>query len=204
MQRLNYTELLSCAISKLLSLLKSDYFCGMCKIAYKISAILLCGLLIYNSLGYFWVLSAMRIAVRQQKWSQLSSLPEQELSIFSFEKSDRSRIKVLNKREIFVDGILYDIVRKVEKGGKTIYYCSPDIKEQSLIAKTRLFNSQQHQMPTKNTASLIVEKIIKTAVIQEIKHLITTNYTIDLFNFSFLPISGPFFRILLPPPKTSC
>jgi hypothetical protein len=176
----------------------------MCKIAYKISAILLCGLLIYNSLGYFWVLSAMRIAVRHQKWTQLSSLPEHELSVFSFTKSENSRIKVLNKREVFVDGILYDVVRKVEKGSKTIYYCSPDLKEQSLIAKTRLFNSQQHQMPTKNTAKLIVEKIIKTAIFEDLKHLITRNYTIDLFNCSFLPISGPFFRILLPPPKTFC
>jgi hypothetical protein len=59
-------------------------------------------------------------------------------------------------------------------------------------------------MPTKNTAKLIVEKIIKTAIFEDLKHLITRNYTIDLFNCSFLPISGPFFRILLPPPKTFC
>ena len=172
--------------------------------AYKISAILLCGLLIYNSLGYFLVLSAMRIAVRQQKWNLLSTIPEQKLSIFTFDKSGLSRLKVVNKREIIVDGKLYDVVRKTIKGKKTIYYCFHDLKEQTLIAKTRLFNSQQHQMPNKNTARLIVEKIIKTAVIQDKNYPIARIYTVSNSIFNLLPISGPFFSILLPPPEPSC
>jgi len=202
--RLNYTELLSWAISKLLSLQKSHYFCWMRNKAYKISAILLCGLLIYNSLGYFLVLSAMRIAVRQQKWNQLSSLPIEKLSVFCFEKSGSSSLKIINEREILVDGKLYDVVRKTEIGSKTTYYCLRDLKEESLIAKIRSFNHSQHQFPNKNTARIIVEKIIKTAVILDRKPLIIRNYTILKPNITFLPLSGPFFRILLPPPKIFC
>ncbi len=185
--------------------MKTDYFCRMQRASYKISAILLCGLLIYNSLGYFLVLSVMRMAVRQQKWAELSTIPDQQLTIFVF-KNDGSnpRLKKVNKREILVDGKLYDVARKIEKGISITYYCLRDSKEESLIARTRIFNSQQHQLPVNNTARLIAEKIIKTAVVIDKTVCISVSYSNHFFSFKLSPYTGPYSVILVPPPRTSC
>ncbi|MEI8048588.1 MAG: hypothetical protein WCI92_14495 [Bacteroidota bacterium] len=185
--------------------MKTDYFCRMQRASYKISAILLCGLLIYNSLGYFLVLSVVRMAVRQQKWAQLSSIPDQQLTIFVFNKEGANpRLKAVNKHEILVDGKLYDVARKIEKGTSVTYYCLRDSKEESLIARTRIFNSQQHQLPANNTARLIAEKIIKTAVVKDKTVYISGSYSNHFFSFKLSPYIGPYSVILVPPPRPSC
>ena len=177
----------------------------MQKASLKISALILCGLLIYNSLGYFLVLSVMRVAVRQQKWAQLSTIPEQQLTSFIFNKnSSDPRLKIVNKREITVDGKLYDIVRKYDNGKTITYFCVHDFKEQTLISKTRLYNSRAQQMPLQNKARLIIEKIITTGIFN------TQADRIDIDSFqtysliSTLFYSGPVISILLPPPQFSC
>jgi len=80
----------------------------------------------------------MRVAVRQQKWAQLSTIPNEKLTTFIFAsgKPD-SRFKIVNNHEIIVDGKLYDIVRKANDGNQTRYFCNYDHEEEALIAKTR-------------------------------------------------------------------
>ena len=177
----------------------------MRKVALKILAVLLCGLLIYNSLGYFLVLSVTQIALRHQNWSRLSSVNKEELSKFVFDKNKSNPgLKIINSREIQVDGKLYDIARKIEKGETITYYCIYDQKEETLIAKTRLLNSKAQQLPFSKTTKLIIEKIIKTAIISE-----ETSYIIDchptLFSDCIIRhFSGPNLQIALPPPQFYC
>jgi hypothetical protein len=177
----------------------------MQKATLKISALVLCGLLIYNSLGYFMVVSIMRISVRHQKWAQLSTIPDQQLTRFVFTKNKpNARLKHVNEREIMVDGNLYDIARKVDDGSNITYYCVHDRKEQNLIAKTRLFNTMAQPAPVKNTARLIIEKIIKTADFNHQTEKIIPDY-IQLYTFiTKLIYSGPVISILLPPPQSYC
>ena len=174
----------------------------MQKTLLKISSLLLCGLLIYNSLGYFLVLSVMRLAVRQQKWAQLRTIPDNQLSTFVFatNKPD-SRLKIVNDHEIIVDGKLYDIVRKTVDGNQTKYCCKYDREEEALIAKTRLFNSQAQQMPLQNTARLIIDKIIKTGIITEESSAITPISISFYSNYPKNCYSGPEIQILSPPPQ---
>ncbi len=174
----------------------------MQKAPFKIPALILCGLLIYNSLGYFIVLSVMRVAVRHQKLVQLSTVPDQHLIAFAFGKNKTTpHLKILNSHEIEVDGRLYDIARKTITRETVIYYCSYDPKEEKLIAKTRQFNSMNQPIPAKNTTRLILEKIIKTAI-QDQK---TADFDIKhSFSYSHcLPqvYSGPVLLTLVPPPQ---
>lgn len=168
----------------------------------KISSLLLCGLLIYNSLGYFVVLTAMRLAVRQQKWAQLSALPERELTTFVVNKNHPdARFRIENKHEIYVDGKLYDVVRTSTQGQLTRYFCKHDKEEETLISKTRLFNSQAQQMPVQQTTRLIIEKIIKTAVTVDKSSPINVLTFISFSNFSEKKYPVPHIRISLPPPQ---
>jgi hypothetical protein len=171
----------------------------------KISAVLLCGLLIYNSLGYFMVLSVMRVALRHQKWTQLSLLPNEVLTSFTIDKnSSGKRIKMVNNREILINGKLYDIVRKKVNGSATTYYCKQDKEEESLISKTRLLNSKAQQMPVQNKARFMIEKIIKSGIISEKIIFNTDRCIILLAQSTKVQYSGPPIRISLPPPKSCC
>jgi len=174
----------------------------MRKATLKITSCLLCGLLIYNSLGYFMVLTAMRMAVRQQKWAKLSVLPESDLTIFVVHKNHPdSRFRIENKHEIVVDGKLYDVVRTTEEGLQTRYYCIHDNEEETLIYKTRLFNSQAQPMPVQHTTRLMVEKIIKTAITNDKSNPITVLTFISFSNYSAGKYSVPDLQISLPPPQ---
>lgn len=180
-------------------------FAGMVKSMLKIQALLLCGLLIYNSLGYFWVFSAMQVSIRQQKWAMLASIPKHELTTFSFDKSTSGKgFSVVNEHEIIVDGKLYDVVNKSVNGNKVKYSCARDLKEEKLIAKTRLFNSREHQSPTKNTTRLIIEKVIKTAILNQEAFSVEMKPTFFNTGSILSKYAVPVLSIPLPPPQPSC
>ena len=177
----------------------------MQKAILKISSVLLCGLLIYNSLGYFLTLSTIRMAMRHQHWALLSSLPEEQLSIFVFEKNATdSRLRIMDEREILVDGKLYDVVRKIDNGRQIKYFCVWDREEETLISKTRLFNSQAQQMPVQDKSRQIVEKIIKTGILNANTTFILENYIFPLLIFDIVTYSDPEIQISLPPPQSLC
>jgi hypothetical protein len=180
-------------------------FANMQNATFKILSIFLCGLLIYNSLGYFIVFSVTRLAIRQQTWTQIVNISDKQLTTYVFNKNGPdSRLKIINNHEIIVDGKLYDVARKVNSGSSIIYHCVRDAKEQSLIAKTRLINSESQTMPVKNTARLIIEKIITIALINNTKLFI--EHTICKYSLvkETTSYTGPEISILHPPPKSFC
>ncbi len=175
----------------------------MRKVALRISSLLLCGLLIYNSLGYFLVLSVMRVAVRHQKWARLSTLTDQNLTIFIFNKnSPDPELKIVNEHEIIVKGRLYDVVSKNVDGKHIKYTCARDQQEETLISKTRQFNSNAQQMPLRNTARLMVDKIIKTAIANEVTDSFSVRTSHPFRNFCKLNYSDPKIQIPLLPPES--
>ena len=205
MNQRNYVELFIKTKSIAVSLVKTVYFCRMQKLLGKISVLLFCGLLIYNSLGYYLVLSAIKMAVRHQKWAQLSTIPESRLTHFTSLKSIKnSEIKQLNKREVQVNGKLYDVVRIRDNGKTVTYSCLRDYKEESLISKTRLFNSKAQQMPFQNTARLIIEKIIKSGIVTDEAVFSSESYPEYPINSLQASYSGPAIIISSPPPKSIC
>ena len=144
----------------------------------------------------------MRQAVRHQKWARLSKVPDIDLTTFIIKKnSPDPEFKIENDHEIIVNGKLYDVVRKVENGGSVKYFCVHDKKEETLISKTRLFNSQAQQMPVQNTKRLIVEKIIKTGIIIEKTAFANEGNYFSFLNFGEVHYSGPGIQITLPPPQ---
>jgi hypothetical protein len=151
------------------------------------------------------VLTVMRLAIREQTWAQIENIPDKQLTTFIFNKARTgSRLKIENSHEIIVDGKLYDVVRKVESGSKITYHCFRDEKEQSLIAKTRLINTETQPTPVKNTAKLIIEKIITSALLNNkkisIEHSICQYSSVKVTNIYL----GPEISILHPPPKSCC
>lgn len=143
--------------------------------------------------------------MRHQHWALLSSLPEEQLSIFVFEKNAiDSRLRIMDEREILVDGKLYDVVRKTDNGRQIKYFCVWDPEEETLISKTRLFNSQAQQMPVQKTTRHIVEKIITIGILNEKAAFVIQNFIIPFSNSCAVKYSGPEILIALPPPESLC
>jgi hypothetical protein len=161
--------------------------------------------LIYNSLGYFLVFSAFQLAIKHQNWAQLSTLSDQELTIFTFNKSSQnSELKIINKHEIRINGKLYDVVRMKEDLKSVSYSCYYDHKEETLITKSKVLNSQTQQMPFQNKANTILEKIIKSGIFESTDNLLPANYTIINSDLSKVYYSIPTLQIAIPPPQSFC
>lgn len=177
----------------------------MQKATLKISTLILCGLLIYNSLGYFLVLSMVRVAVRHEKWAQLSTIPNAQLTSYIFNKNKPdSRLKVLNDHEISINGKLFDVVRQSEDKDQIIYYCIHDAKEETLIAKTRQFNSMTQPVPVKNTTRLVFENIIKNCIFDKQSSVVAQS-AVQYFTIPEpISYSNPVMAIQLPPPQSCC
>lgn len=144
----------------------------------------------------------MRVAIRQQKWAQLSNIPEHQLTTFVFTKNSQdSRLEIENKREIRVDGKLYDVVRKIDDGNQIKYFCLYDQEEESLISKTRLINSKAQQMPVQNTTRNIIDKIIKSGIFTEKTFFIAENSNTLNTACPGNSYSGPIIQVSSPPPQ---
>jgi len=175
----------------------------MRKTSVKILSVFLCGLLIYNSLGYLVVFSVMRMAIRHQMWSQLSTLSDDKMTTFSFNKNNpESRLKIINRHEIRVDGKLYDIVRKSENGNHIKFVCINDEKEEQLIAKLKIVDSRDQSSPLRTVTSEIVEKIIKSGYSVEDSGQKEIGCMITSKNFREIHYKVPDMSLFLPPPKS--
>jgi hypothetical protein len=164
---------------------------------------MLCALLIYNSLGYFLVFTVIRGFIQHKNWEKIETVHEDQLSTFTLNKNSSS-LEVINAHEIKVNGKLYDVARSIDYGFTVTYYCVKDNEEQSFLAKTREFNSDAQPVPVKNTAKLIIEKIIKTAFFENTDETLFPENEQSIIHFSGVDYSCPALSILIPPPQPCC
>lgn len=120
-------------------------------------------------MGYMVVYSSMRMIIRQQTFAKLSAYPDAALTAITISKTSRDfMFKGRNMREVRADGKMYDIVRQKDNGSSITYYCLRDHKEEQMILKAGLINDQSKSTnPLAKTSRLILDQIIKTALIAE-------------------------------------
>jgi hypothetical protein len=129
-------------------------------------------------------------------------IPDSQLIAFRFNKSSHgAALKILEEREILVNGKLYDVARKTDDGNSITYFCVYDRDEETLIAKTRQFNSQSQPFPVQNTARLIFDKIIKTCILDTYSEIYAENYTVLSSLLIEKHYSVPTLQISIPPPQ---
>lgn len=172
----------------------------------NIIALLLCGVFLYNTTGYMIVFSSVRMILRQQAFADLSTSPQKALTVITIQKTDR--IVILKGRrmpEIKVDGKMYDIVRQKDNGNSISYYCLRDRKEEKLLREASLLTDHsQSNNPLSKTSSLILDQIIKTALLGE-KQDFKGSQPNDFFFHSKNHIySGPLLPVPAPPPQQVC
>ncbi len=170
------------------------------------TAILLAGLFLYNSLGYFFVYSTMRMMHRQMVFAQLSTIPDSQLTTVTILKAEREQdYPYGDKNEIKINGQLFDVIKQKDNGKSITYYCKRDRKEELL--NTNVANIVHHtgtEIPLSKSAQLILDNIIKNALISSEDNQLSQLF-IGLNPIVFSSIyKVPLIPVPAPPPQQAC
>lgn len=154
-------------------------------------------------MGYMLVYMAVRANMKKQVFAKISKQPDRKLISIVLPRSDKSRLlKGRKYPEIKLNGQMFDVVKTIDNGKYTTYLCIRDIREEQLVRNANLFNGQcPNKYPLQKTTSLILDNIIKTALIYSHYKLTGFPKVIKRYIPESLRYSAPLLNILLPPPQ---
>lgn len=154
-------------------------------------------------MGYMLMYSAMRTIYRKQVFAEISERPQRSQIAIKLPNSERSKL-IKGKRclEIKLNGQMFDVVKSKTEGNYTTYFCIRDIREELFTQKLNgIHNHSESSIPVKKTTRLILDNIIKTALISD--KLETTGITgsIEYYSTETIDYSAPLLNIPVPPPQ---
>lgn len=157
-------------------------------------------------MGYMLVYSSMRMILRQQTFAKLSNISDTALTVFTISKTNKPLLlKGKRMPEIKIDGKMFDIVRQKDNGSSITYFCLRDRKEEQLIRKASLITDHsKSNNPLSETSRLMLDQIIKTALLSE-KQGLKDSLTVEiLFGSKIYNYIGPILSVPAPPPQHFC
>jgi hypothetical protein len=99
----------------------------------KLIGTILLSLLLLQLVGCYVYFFARLTAIRIEMREHLKTLPDHELTVFTFTKEEFSKAKE-NDHEVKVNGMMHDIARIVIKDNKLLVYALHDKAEDNLIS----------------------------------------------------------------------
>lgn len=157
-------------------------------------------------MGYMLVYSSMRMILRQQTFAKLSNISDTALTVFTISKTNKPLLlKGKRMPEIKIDGKMFDVVRQKDNGSSITYFCLRDRKEERLISKANLISDySKSNNPLSETNRLMLDQIIKTALLSE-KQGLKDSLTVEiLFGSKIYNYIGPILSVPAPPPQHFC
>lgn len=175
----------------------------MKRMLFSFVSIILAGLFLYNSMGYYFVNQAKRMIHKQNIINTLSGIPDHLLHSISLQKSDKLAADIYRiGAEITLKGEKYDIKKAVDHGSYVTIVCLKDTEEDAIIAKAALVNRKlQHDSSDSKTASLILKNIIKSALLEEDSDIHSPISFCILESNSIIPILNPSLPVPALPPR---
>jgi hypothetical protein len=172
----------------------------------KILSILFLGLFLFNTGGYYFVFRYNQSLIRDEiKGMIRSGNANAEYTVLRISSPLLDPgFKRIDRNEFRYHGRMYDIIREVDEGDATLFYCINDTKEESLLAgydKILKGSSEYGSHEKSNRAHAILYHIITLAIItyQETP----VSYPLDMPSHAYVPIriSQPFHIPVSPPPE---
>jgi hypothetical protein len=165
--------------------------------------VLLCGLFLYNSMGYIVVHSVMRSNLKKQFFAEITQLPEESLVRLTFLTSDKSKLFVDKRQrlEIKLRDQMYDVVKSKVNSDSTTYYCVRDTQEEQIIRKMSILNQRNNESPLRKSSVQIIDHLIKIALIQKKTQQTDYSKIIKFYDSIVYDYTAPLLNILVPPPQ---
>ena len=109
----------------------------------KTLAYLLLFLFLFNSLGYYFIFELYKYHVKKEIQAQ-ATMDCLVLTILKIaDASHDPAFQRVEKKEIRYRGYLYDVIKEVQVGRMTIFYCIHDKKEEILLATMNSVNKSK-------------------------------------------------------------
>ncbi len=123
----------------------------------KTVPLLLLLVLLFSVSGHFISFKVIQHSIKKEIKKKIKrSVPEIELSVFTFSKAELAGIDWEEKgKEFWREGNMYDVVRKVETVDCVTFYCINDTQEKTLFANLDdLINRQMNSETQGNNSSV--------------------------------------------------
>jgi hypothetical protein len=132
---------------------------------YSIS-LLLIGLILFNSFGYYLMLPAWHWFNHKEILNSQGQVLTNDLIHFSVAKNHHNTEKFSRGKEFLYKGDIYDVIEINENATTITYTCIRDHKDNKII-KSLKDNSQEpaKQNPSKRSNNNLLDGIIKTALL---------------------------------------
>jgi hypothetical protein len=126
-----------------------------------------------------------------------NSVPEEELTVFSFSEIEYKNLDWLEKNEFRCQGDMYDVVRKkTDAEGNVVIYALNDRKEKELFAAFE----EQTRKKTEDPAGENMQKALElfSSPVHKLVYFIPEKSILPSFGYQFSFLS--FIREIIPPP----
>jgi hypothetical protein len=174
----------------------------------KILSILLLGIFLFNTMGYYFVFKVNQSILRCEIRGMINSGFHKEMCILvKIDCPDSNpNFKKLDHHEFSYCGRLYDIVSESVKGNTTWYYCINDKQEERLIAgfeKIQNLNLGVGSSGKAKQSQALLYHLITIALIKEPIVLAYPQPLKVVFGYNHLHLLTPLNIPVSPPPELS-
>ncbi len=154
-------------------------------------------------MGYILVYTVVRANLKKQVFAEISKLPDQNYISVVLPRSDKSRLMKGRKfPEIKLNGQMFDVVKTINHGNFTTYLCIRDFKEEQFVRQANQFIMHgQRENPLQKTTSLIIDNIIKTALLYSTSKIKEVSESIKHYISESHIYNAPLLNISVPPPQ---
>jgi hypothetical protein len=138
--------------------------------------------MLYNIAGYYAVFKVLHLQVKNQVWKlQKSTIPEQDLILFSSDIKSSEEFEWVNNHEFRFEGALYDIIRTSSEGTGIKWHCINDQQEEQILQRLKQQVHQQNGHPAKN-AKQLAKSLVKDYIFE---HFTADFYTVFSKHFFY-------------------
>jgi hypothetical protein len=114
-------------------------------------------LFLFNILGYYFIFEVQKYHVKKEMQARVQKGSTVLTILRVMDPENNPDFQRVEKMEIRYKGSLYDVIKEVQKGRTTIFYCIHDKKEENLLAIMKTVNKD-------NFLLSIWDHVIKIAV----------------------------------------
>jgi len=170
----------------------------------KLFSWLMLALFLYTTVGYYPIYLSNKSQVKREiKQRIIKSVPENELTVFSFTEKEYKNLTWVEKNEFRFKGSMYDVVRKgTDTKGNIVIYVIDDEKEKKLFVNLEELTQQNSSdSPVgKNGQKLL--KLFSSIYLPVNELSFFTQQQYVQLHFSYqLPLSSLTREITSPPPE---
>lgn len=98
---------------------------------------------LFNSVGYYFIFELYKYHVKKELQT-VAAKGSADLTILMITDPDHDReFQRIEKKEIRFKGFLYDVIKEVQSGRTTLFYCIHDRKEENLLATMNTVNNSK-------------------------------------------------------------